>query len=143
MIGARSASVTPADPRLVAHGLLAPLARSDPHRLLDVVDEHAPVAGLPGPSGPDDRLVRRVDDLVRHHRLDFQLGEQRDVGARPAVLLGVALLATAAHDLGDREPGHAELVEGVLDRLELLRADDRVDLLHHASPLAAIPAGTG
>src|SRR5205807_2634926 len=51
-------SVPPADARLVAHGLLAALAGSDADRVLDVVDEDAPVAGLAGPRGADDLLHR-------------------------------------------------------------------------------------
>src|SRR4051794_22858333 len=102
--------IAPAHRGLVADGLLAAFPGADAHGLNDVPDEDAPVAGLARVGGTDDRVHTLVRHLVGHHRFDLELGQQRDIGPRAAVLLGVALLAPAAHHLADREPGHPELV---------------------------------
>src|SRR3954454_17298520 len=85
-------SVAPALGFGVHDRLLAALAGADPDRLLDWVDEHAAIADVPGARGLDDRVDRGLDHAVRHHRLDLDLRQQRDVGPSAAVLLGVALL---------------------------------------------------
>src|SRR5918911_1202947 len=106
--------VAPAARHLVRDRLLTALAGADADRLVDRADEDAAVADFAGVSRGDDRVHDLVDDVVGHDGLDLELGQQGDVRARAAVLLGVALLAPAPHDLGDRQAGHAELVERVL-----------------------------
>src|SRR5205823_1996021 len=113
-------SVTPAHRRYVAHDLFAAFAGANPDGLLDRPHEDAPVAGLARIGGADDRLDSLVDHVIGKHALDLDLREQADVRARPAVLLGVALLPPAAHHLGDGQPARAKLVECVLDRLQPL-----------------------
>src|SRR5215218_5318022 len=113
-------SIPPTHGRLMADGLLAALARPYSHGLLGRIHEHASIADLAGVRGTDDRLNGLVDDLGGDNRLDLELRQQRDVGPRTAVLLGVPLLAPAAHHLADREARHAQLVEGVLHLLKAL-----------------------
>src|SRR5919198_1131169 len=122
--------MTPAYGLLVPDALLAVLAGPYPDRLLDGVHEHAPVADRAGAGRGDDRLDGVVGHVRRHHGLHLDLRQERDVRPHAAVLLGVALLAPAAHHLAHGEAGHAQLVERVLDLLEPVRPDDRLDLLH-------------
>src|SRR5579872_2850149 len=56
---------------------------------------------------------------------------------RPAVGLGVPAVGAAALDLGHRDPGHAALVEHVLDLLQVFVADDRHHQLHAVTPSLA------
>ena len=94
------------------------------------------LARLAGVGGRDDRLDHPVRDLRGDDALDLELRQQADVRLRAAVGLRVALLAPAALHLGDVEARDADLVERVLNRLEPLVADDRLDLadIHYAAP---------
>src|SRR4051794_41708098 len=88
----------PADRCFVADRFLAVLTRADANRARDRADEDAAVALLAGARRAHNRVDRGGDYVGRHDRLDLDLVKQRDVHPLPAVLLGVALLATATDD---------------------------------------------
>src|SRR5581483_4074468 len=108
--------------------LHAELAGADPHHLGHGQHEDQAVAGLARVGGGDDRLDGALGDVRRHHALDLELRQQADVRGRAPVVLGVALLAPAALDLGHVEAADPDLVERVLHLLQALVADDRLDL---------------
>ena len=82
----------------------------------------SPVADVARPGRFDDCFYRAVDEVRGDHGLHLDLRQQRDVRLDAAVLLGVDLLAPAAHHLAHGEAGDAELVERVLHLLESLVA---------------------
>ena len=61
---------------------------------------------------------------------DLHLWQEVDDVFGAAVELRVTLLAPEALDLGDGEPGHADLGQRLAYLVELERLDDRFDLLH-------------
>src|SRR5690606_19797020 len=93
-------------------------------------DEHLAVAHLAGARGAGDGLEGGVEHVVRHRRLDLELGQEVDDVLGAAVQLGVALLPAEALDLGDGEPGHARLAERFAHLVELERPDDGDDQFH-------------
>ena len=97
--------------------------------------ENLAVADAPGARGVLDRLDDIVDEAVLDHHLDLHLGQEVDHIFGAAVELGVALLAAEALHFDHGHPGHADLVQRVLDVVELERLDDRLDLLHARAPL--------
>src|SRR5690606_31940348 len=99
------------------------LAGADADDLLERDHEHLAVADLAGAGRAGDRLDRGVEDLVRHRRLDLELGQEVDDVFGAAVQLGVTLLAAEALDLGDGQPRHAGLAERFAHLVELERAD--------------------
>ena len=66
--------------------------------------------------------------------LDLHLGQEVDDVLGPSIKFGVALLASKALDLGDRQAGHADLAERLAHFLELERLDDGNDELHGLIP---------
>src|SRR5947199_6355912 len=79
----------------------AALAGADPDRLVDRHHENLAVADAPGMGGLLDRLDGALDHRILHHHLDLHLGQEIDDVLRPAIELGMALLAAKALGLGD------------------------------------------
>src|SRR6185369_11080544 len=107
----------------------APLARADAKRVVDGRDEDFSVADPTGPRRLDDRLDDRGGLGIVHQDLELHLGQELHAILGAAVELGVALLPAEAFGLGDRDAGHAHLVERVLYLVELEGLDDGFDLL--------------
>ena len=87
---------------------------------------------LPSPifpvrSGGRAAAARPGRVTVVDEHVDPHLGHEVDRVLRAPVHLGVAPLASEALHLGDREPLHAELLEGVLHVVDLERLDDPDD----------------
>src|SRR5919204_1203042 len=122
-------SIAPPSRRLVADRVHAPLSGADPDHLADREHEEQPVARLARVGRGDDRLHRPVGHLGGDDALHLELRQQADVRLRAAVMLGVTLLAPAPLDLGHVEAAHPDLVERVLDILEALISDYRLDLV--------------
>src|SRR5262245_60743132 len=105
----------------------ATFAGADADAVLERQDEDLAVADLAlvaGASGLDDRLDRRLDELVVDGDLQLHLAQQVDGVLVAAVDLGVALLAAEALDVADGQADDLDFVERFLDRLELRRLDD-------------------
>ena len=67
---------------------------------------------------------------LAHDDLDLDLRQQRGVHLGAAVLLAAALLQAAAHDLGHRHAGNADVVQRLLQRLKLGKLHDDGNLVH-------------
>src|SRR2546427_12277908 len=106
------------------------LARADPDRLADGQDEDLAIADGTGLGRRADRRHDLVHQVVRHHHLDLDLGQEVDRVLRAPVELRVALLAAEAAHLGDGHADDTQLVERLLDVVELERLDHGLDLLH-------------
>src|SRR5262249_51624394 len=115
--------------------------RPHPHCLLDGKHEDLPVPDAARLGRGQDRLDHAAHQIVRHHDLELDLGDQvhRVFGA--AVELGVALLPAHALHFAHGEAGHAGLAEGVLHRVELEGLDDRLDQLHTPATFCRTGAG--
>ena len=74
--------------------------------------------------------IARSTSAVGDDQLDLDLRQEVDDVLGAAIELGVALLAAEALDLGDGEPGDADLGQRLADFVELERLDDGFDLLH-------------
>jgi hypothetical protein len=116
--------------RCGSDGGFATFTRANAHDLLDRGDEDLAVADLAGARCLDDSLDRAVDEAVGDDQLDLDLGQEIDHVFRTAVELGVALLPAEALDLGDREPGDADLRQRLAHFVQLERLDDRFDFFH-------------
>ncbi len=126
----RGVNVREAGPETSSKGVVAPLAGADPHGVEHVADKDLAVADLTRPGGMDHRLDRRVGDVVGDDGDDADFGhEVEGVGAAPEVL-GLSLLSAEAAHLFYAHAGGARVFESGLDVLQLVHADDSVDLLH-------------
>ena len=100
---ARPARCAP-DPLRALHGLDAALAGADAHTLLNRVDEDLAVAHLAGARHVADESNQVLDLRVIDNELNLHLGDHVEHDLLAAIVLGPAVLASAAHDLVD---GHA------------------------------------
>src|SRR3990172_130570 len=106
------------------------LAGANADGFLDGGDEDLAVADASRLGGLLDGLERLRQHLVAEHHLDFHLGQEVDHVFRPAVELGVALLAAETLGLNDRNALQADLLQILLHLLELEGLDDGFDFLH-------------
>src|SRR5690349_15534085 len=127
------------DARVCLQHVLAGLAGTDAHGILDGKDEDLPVADLPGASVPQDGVDDHASVTVLDHALHLELRPQVDRDRRAAVLLGDALLPSAPLHLGDRDAGESLLQEVLPDRLERLVPDVRDNHLHDVTPAVVGP----
>src|SRR3954468_19606006 len=91
------------DARVCLEHLLAGLAGADAHGILDGKKEDLPVADLPGPAMPQDRVDDHRGVAVLDHALHLQLRPEVDRDRRSAVVLRDALLAPGSLHLTDRQ----------------------------------------
>src|SRR6267142_4551601 len=109
---------------------LVPLAGAYPDRRIHWLDEDLAVTDIAGLGRSREDPSDLVDEVVRHHDLDLDLGEEVDRVLTAAVELGVALLATEPPNLGDRHADDPDAGQCFLDVVELERLDDGFDLFH-------------
>src|SRR6266496_220634 len=114
-------------------GGLATLPGPNAHDLLQIAHEDLAVSELAGLGGLEDGFHRLLDQLLGQRDLDLDLGQELDLVLAAPVGLGVALLAAETLHLADRHPHDADLLQGVLHRLQQVRPHDGFDLLHSAS----------
>src|SRR3990170_706605 len=114
---------------------LSPLASPDPDGVLYGDDEDLAVTDVAGPGGVRDEVDRLGGVDVLHDHLDLQFGQHVD-GVRLAAAAAVddALLGPAAGHVDDVQADEAARLQGALHVVQLLRADDRFDLLHAVAP---------
>src|SRR4051794_30157513 len=111
----------------------AALAGPDPDAVVHRQDEDLAIADLavrPAPARLDDRVDRRLDEVLVDGDLQLDLPEQVHRDLVPPINLGVTLLTPEPLDVGHGEPEDLDLREGFLDRFELGGLDDRDDQLH-------------
>src|SRR3954454_2625686 len=111
----------------------AAFAGANADDLFDRQDEDFAVAELAGLRRLHDGVNRLVYHLQRQRHFDLHLRQKIDLVLAAAIGFGVALLAPKAADFGDRQAINADFLQGVLDGVEQVRADDRFYLLHTAS----------
>src|SRR6185437_7337504 len=116
-------------------GVLVLLARADPNRRVDAVDEDLAVADLAGPRGGDDRLDRLVNDAGADRDFDLQLGKKAHRVFGAAIDLGMPLLPAVTLDLGHRQAVHPDGGERVAHLLQFERLYDRHYDFHGSSPV--------
>src|SRR5579872_1726736 len=92
------------------------------------------IADPAGLRGLADRLDRGCQAVVGNDDFDFHLRKKIDHIFRPAIELGVTLLAAEAFRLGHGDTLDASLLEGLFHLVELERLYDRFNLFHCAPP---------
>src|SRR5665213_408782 len=102
----------------------------DANGFLDVGDENLAVADAAGLGGAPDRVDRLLDQVVRDHDLDFDLGQEVHDVLRPAIKFSVPLLPTEPLGFGDGNALQPDLLERLLHLVELERLDDGFDFFH-------------
>src|ERR1017187_667938 len=121
------------------------LTRADSDDIGEGRDEHFAVSELPGPRRTDEGGHDFLREVVRHHDLDFDLGQEVHLVLAAAVSLGVALLSAEPLDLADGHTHDPDILEGGLDRLQKMWPHDSFDLFHFlsfTSPACASPPST-
>ena len=109
---------------------VAALARTDADGVEDLGDEDLAVADLARAGGLDDRIEGGVEILIADDDLDAHLREEVDGVGGAAVEVGAAHLATVApHSLAAQAPDIGGF-EGILNRLQTIHPDERLDSLH-------------
>ena len=103
---------------------------ADANRSVQIGDEYLAVADLARLSLRDDRFDRALELVVFDNDFELDLWHKVDHVLATAVRLRVALLPAEAADLGDGHSGQADLDQHVLNGIELVVPDDRLDLLH-------------
>src|SRR6185436_3390297 len=120
--------------RTASDGGLPGFAGANADHLLDRGHEDLAVTDLAGARGLHDRLDRALGERIGDHGLDLHLGQEIDDVLGAAIKLGMAFLASEALDLGDGEPGDAQLGQRLADFIELERLDDGFDFFHGGTP---------
>src|ERR1700722_4007903 len=110
------------------------LARADPDRRVEVVDEDLAVADLACARRSDNRLDRLVGDVCVDRDLDFQLGKEAHGVFGAAIDLGMPLLPSVALDLSHCQPVHSDGGERIAHLLQLERLYDRHYDFHKLAP---------
>ena len=111
--------------------LVAPLVRADPHRILNVLDEHLPIPeGCVSHIG--NRLVDdRIDELVAHHRAHRHLRQHINPPVViPGVHLAKPLLVPVPEALSHEDSTFGVSQQYPLDSLQLIAVHDELYLLH-------------
>src|SRR5271170_5568904 len=111
------------------------LARTDPHRRVEAVNEDFAVTDLAGARGGNDRLNYLVGNVCVHRDFDFQLGEETHGIFRPAINFRMPLLSTVALDLCNRQTVHSDGGERIAHLLQLERLYDRHYDFHKPRPI--------
>ena len=123
--------------------VLVLLARADPHRRVEVVDEDLAVADLAGARRGDDRFDHLVGDVRVDRDFDFQLGKETHGVFRPAIDFGMPLLSPVALDLRNRQTVHPDGGERIAHLLQFERLYDRHYDFHKPRPIVTRRGGTG
>src|SRR5512143_2593285 len=111
----------------------AALFVTDPDGFIHFGQKDFSVADLAASGGLDDALHRWIDQAVREHHFDLDLGNEVEAVLAPAVTLRVSLLAAVATHLRDRHAFHSDLIKTVSDRFKPVHLHDRLQL-HHCVP---------
>ena len=117
----------------------AAFAGADADAIVERQDEDFAVADLArraGAAALDDRVDRRLDEVLVHRDHELHLAQQIDRELAPLIEhLGLALLPAEALAIHDREPHDLDFGQGLLDVLQLARLDDGDDQFHGAGGL--------
>src|ERR1700722_8890361 len=114
--------------------VLVRLARADPDRRVEAVDEDFAVADLAGPRRGDDRFDHLVGDVRIDRDLDFQLGKEAHGVFGAAIDFGMPLLAPVALNLRNCQTVHSDGGERIAHLLQLERLYDRHYDFHKLAP---------
>src|SRR5580704_2115591 len=114
--------------------VLVRLARADPDRRVEAVDEDLAVADLACARRGDDRFDHLVGDVGVDRDLDFQLGKEAHGVFGAAIDFGMALLAPVALNLRNCQTVHSDGGERIAHLLQLERLYDRHYDFHKLAP---------
>src|SRR5271170_3731717 len=117
------------------------LARTDPHRRVEAVNEDFAVTDLAGARRSNDRLNHFVGDVRVYRDFDFQLGEETHGVFRPAINFCMPLLSTVALDLCNRQTVHSDGGERIAHLLQLERLYNRHYDFHKPRPIVTRRGG--
>src|SRR5664280_3287622 len=109
------------------------LARADSDDIGQGRDELLAVSEFPRPRRADEGGHDFFREVVRHHHLDFDLGQEVHLVLAAPVGLGMTLLPAEPLDLADGHAHDSDVLEGGLDRLQQMGPHDSFDLLHFLS----------
>src|ERR1019366_5275856 len=124
---------------------LAVLAGADSDDVGEGRDEHFAVSELPRPRRTDEGGHDFLLEIVWHHHLDLDLGQEVHLVLAAPVGLGVTLLSAEPLDLADGHAHDPDVLEGGLDRLQQMWPHDSFDLFHFlsfTSPARSSPPST-
>src|SRR3989304_2547269 len=127
-------AITTASPPLGLERRFVALTRADSHRRFDRVHEDLPVADVARLGGPGHDIHHFRDQVIGHHHLHLDLGEEVHRVFPSAVQLRVALLTAEAPDLGDRHPDHPDPGQGFFHVIQLERLGHPLDLFSDGPP---------
>src|SRR5947209_1586631 len=118
---------------IISKRLVVGFAGADAHGPLQVHDEHLAVTDLAGVGGADDGLDHLFGQVGRDRDLDLDLGKEVHVIFRPAVDLGLPLLAAETLHLRHGQALYPQRSQCFAHVVQLERFDDGHDQLHSAS----------
>src|SRR4030095_9096032 len=96
--------------------------------------ELLPVADLAGARRSDDGFDGRVHELVGHHHLYLDLGQEVDYVLGTSVEFGVPLLPSETFDLCHGQSCDPDSGQRLTNLVQLERFHDGLDLLHLRTP---------
>src|ERR1700729_1392005 len=114
--------------------VLVRLARADPDRRVEAVDEDLAVADLARARCSDDRFDHLVCDIRVDRDLDLQLGKEAHRVFGAAIDFGMPLLAPVALNLCNCQTVHSDGGERIAHLLQLERLYDRHYNFHKLAP---------
>src|SRR3984885_1172402 len=114
--------------------VLVRLARADPDRRVEAVDEDLAVADLACARRSDDRFDHLVCDIRVDRDLDLQLGKEAHRVFGAAIDFGMPLLAPVALNLCNCQTVHSDGGERIAHLLQLERLYDRHYDFHKLAP---------
>src|SRR5665648_1068673 len=132
-----SLRLRPRQPRgVLLDGVAAALAGARAHGVVDRGDEDLALADLVALERSDDGAHDGLHVLLEHDHLDLHLGVKAVLVGLDVLAAREALLHPEALDLGDRHAQHALDGQRLGDRVEVVRLDVALDLLHRDSSFA-------
>jgi len=113
-------------------------AGPDPYCILHRNHKDLTVPDLTGSGSIGDYLNHPLHRVVIHYHFQLNLGQQVDIILGAPVDFHPAFLEAAAHDLADRHPPDAELVQRFFNFLKLGRPYNALNLFQASSPLSPV-----
>src|SRR5436309_8008384 len=102
----------------------------DANGFLDVGHEDLAVADAPGLGRASDCVDRLLDQIIRNHDLDFDLGQKVNDVLRTAIELGVTLLPAETLGFGDGDTLQSDFLKRFFHLVELEWLDDGFYFFH-------------
>src|SRR5258706_5844936 len=109
---------------------LPALAGANPDHIVHRNNEDFAITKLACPGGLRDCLDHGIFNAFGDDDFNLDLWDKLDLIFRAAIGFGMSLLTTITLNLADGHPGDTDFLQSVSDRVQKVRSDDCLNLLH-------------